>query len=53
MIKFVLSRLKQNHIIEKIETRETSKEKYFQFRNVLLSNSDVFIDSAMVKNFIM
>ena len=53
MIKFVLSRLKQNHIFEKIETRETSKEKYFQFRNVLLSNSDVFIDSAMVKNFIM
>ncbi len=53
MIEFVLSRLKQNHIFEKNETGKISKEKYFQFRNVLLSNSDVFIDSAMVKNFIM
>ena len=53
MIEFVLNRLKKNQILDENEIEETDKEKYFQFRNILLSKSDVFIDSAMVKNFIL
>ena len=51
MIKFVLNRLKKNQVLD--ENEETDKEKYFQFRTILLSKSDVLIDSAMVKNFIL
>ncbi len=53
MIKYVLNRLKNNHSAETEKNIKNEKEKYFQFRNVLLSKSNVTVDSAMVKNFIM
>jgi hypothetical protein len=53
MIKYVLDRLKNNHLTNSGETIGSEKEKYFQFRDVLFFNSSVTIDSAMVKNFIM
>jgi len=53
MIKYVLDRLKNNHLTNSEETIGSEKEKYFQFRDVLFSNASVTIDSAMVKNFIM
>ena len=53
MIKYVLSRLKNNHLINSEENIKSEKEKYFQFRNTLLSKSNVTVDSSMVKNFIL
>ena len=53
MIKYVLSRLKNNHSTNSKENIKSEKEKYFQFRNTLLSKSIVTVDSSMVKNFIL
>ena len=53
MIKYVLSRLKNNHLINSEENIKSEKEKYFHFRNVLLSKSNVTVDSSVVKNFIL
>ena len=53
MIKYVLSRLKNNHSTNSKENLKSEKEKYFLFRNTLLSKSNVTIDSSMVKNFIL
>ena len=53
MIKYVVNRLKNNQVTNSEENIKSEKEKYFQFRNVLLSKSNVTIDSSMVKNFIL
>lgn len=53
MIKYVLSRLKNNQSTNSEENIKSEKERYFHFRNVLLSKSNVTVDSSMVKNFIM
>ena len=53
MIKYVVNRLKNNQPPNSEENLKSQKEKYFQFRNVLLSKSNVTIDSSMVKNFIL
>ena len=53
MIKYVLNRLKNNHSTNSKENIKSEKEKYFQFRNTLLSKSNVTVDSSMVKNFIL
>jgi len=53
MIKYVLDRLKNNHSTDSEENMKSEKEKYFQFRKVLLSKSNVTVDSLMVKNFIL
>ena len=47
------------YVLEKIEKKDdfnisdNDKENYFNFRNHLLSNSIVKIDSALIKKFIM
>ena len=53
MIKYVLNKLKNNQPTNSEENLKSEKEKYFQFRNVLLSKSNVTVDSSMVKNFIL
>ena len=53
MIKYVLNRLKNNQSTNSKENIKSEKEKYFQFRNTLLSKSNVTVDSSMVKNFIL
>ena len=53
MIKYVVNRLKNNQVTNSEENIKSEKEKYFQFRNVLLSKSNVTVDSSMVKNFIL
>ena len=53
MIKYVVNRLKNNQQANSEENLKSEKEKYFQFRNVLLSKSNVTVDSSMVKNFIL
>ena len=53
MIKYVLNRLKNNQSTNSKENIKSEKEKYFQFRNTLLSKSNVAVDSSMVKNFIL
>ena len=53
MIEYVVNRLKNNQPTNSEENLKSEKEKYFQFRNVLLSKSNVTVDSSMVKNFIL
>ena len=53
MIKYVLNKLKNNQPTNSEENLKSEKEKYFQFRDVLLSKSNLTIDSSMVKNFIL
>ena len=53
MIKYVLNRLKNNQSTNSKENIKSEKEKYFQFRNTLLSKSNITVDSSMVKNFIL
>ena len=49
----VLNKLKNNQPTNSEENLKSEKEKYFQFRDVLLSKSNLTIDSSMVKNFIL
>ena len=53
MINYVLNRLSNRQSTSSEENIKSEKEKYFQFRNVLLSKSNVTVDSSMVKNFIL
>ena len=53
LVKFVLSKLEKNDSDVFNSHADDMRDRYFQFRTTLLSNSNVTVDSVMVKTFIM